>query len=69
MIVKDGGSGLERCLRSVVPFVDRVIIGDTGSSDGSREVARRAGAEVIDIPWEQDFASARNRVLAERKCD
>lgn len=69
MIVKNGGSGLERCLRSVVPFVDRVTIGDTGSTDESRDIAREFGAEVIDIPWEQDFARARNRVLAQRKAD
>jgi len=69
MIVKNGGSALEKCLQSVVPFVDRVIIGDTGSTDESRDVARGFGAEVINVPWEQDFSRARNRVLAERKCD
>ena len=69
MIVKDGASSLGRCLKSIAPFVDRIVIGDTGSVDDSQAIARDHGAEVLDIPWEQDFARARNRVLERRKCD
>lgn len=69
MIVKDGAPVLGRCLRSVASFVDRIVVGDTGSADGSAEIARGFGAEVIAIPWEQDFSRARNRVLERRKCD
>lgn len=69
MIVKDGAPVLGRCLASVAPFVDRIVIGDTGSSDESKSIARGFGAEVIYIPWEQNFAYARNRVLEQRKCD
>ena len=69
MIVKDGGSDLARCLDSVAPFVDRMVVGDTGSSDDSRRIARAVGAEVIEVPWRQDFAQARNEVLRHRKCD
>jgi tetratricopeptide (TPR) repeat protein len=69
MIVKNGAPVLERCLRSAAPFVDRILIGDTGSTDGSQDLARAFGAEVIDIPWEQDFSRARNRVLQMRKRD
>jgi tetratricopeptide (TPR) repeat protein len=69
MIVKDGAPVLGRCLSSAASFVDRIVVGDTGSGDESAAIARELGAEVIRIPWEQDFARARNRVLAERKCD
>lgn len=69
MIVKNGASTLARCLESVSPFIDRIIIGDTGSSDATPEIARRCGAEVISIPWEQDFGRARNRVLEHAQCD
>ena len=34
MIVKDETHVIERCLRSVAPFVDRYDITDTGSTDG-----------------------------------
>jgi tetratricopeptide (TPR) repeat protein len=69
MIVKDGASVLARCLQSVAPFVDRIVVGDTGSSDDSATIARKFGAEIVSIPWEQDFARARNRILEHRKCD
>ena len=69
MIVKDGAPVLSRCLNSVASFVDRILVGDTGSADDSVEIARGFGAEVIAVPWEKDFSRARNRVLAERRCD
>ena len=69
MIVKDGGADLERCLASAAPFVDRILVGDTGSNDDSKAVASRFGAEVIEIPWEQDFSKARNQVLEKCECD
>jgi glycosyltransferase involved in cell wall biosynthesis len=69
MIVKDGGATLERCLKSVSTFADRIVIGDTGSTDESIAIARACGAEVVLIPWEDDFSLARNRVLQQRKCD
>jgi tetratricopeptide (TPR) repeat protein len=69
MIVRDGASVLSRCLQSVAPFVDRMVVGDTGSTDDSAAIARKFGAEVVSIPWEQDFARARNRVLEHRKSD
>jgi Flp pilus assembly protein TadD len=69
MIVKDGGATLARCLKSVSSFADRILVGDTGSTDESAAIARAFGAEVIAIPWEEDFSRARNRVLQQRKCD
>jgi tetratricopeptide (TPR) repeat protein len=69
MIVKDGAATLARCLASVTPFVDRIVIGDTGSTDETPEMGRRFGAEVLTIPWEDDFALARNQVLEQRRCD
>jgi tetratricopeptide (TPR) repeat protein len=69
MIVKNGAATLGRALKSVQPIADRILIGDTGSDDDSREIARALGAEVVDIPWEDDFSRARNRVLAMAQCD
>ncbi len=69
MIVKNGAATLPRCLQSVAPCVDRMLVGDTGSSDASPEVCRALGAEVVRLPWEDDFARARNRLLALATCD
>jgi glycosyltransferase involved in cell wall biosynthesis len=63
MIVKNEAQHLEKCLRSVQGLVSEIIIADTGSTDGSMEIARRSGARVIEVPWEHDFSKARNRAL------
>jgi len=69
MIVKNGAAGLARCLRSVQGVADRITIGDTGSTDGTCEIADRFGAKVVAVPWHGDFAAARNSVLAHAECD
>jgi Glycosyl transferase family 2 len=69
MIVKNAEATLARCLESVLPLADEIVIGDTGSTDTTVSIARKYGARVIDVPWERDFARARNRVLAEGRCD
>jgi tetratricopeptide (TPR) repeat protein len=63
VIVKDEQDNLPECLRPLVGLVDEVIVGDTGSSDRTREVAASLGARVIDIPWQDSFAVARNQVI------
>ena len=58
---------LERCLKSLQPLRDEIpcelVMADTGSDDGSREVAERYADILIDFPWINDFAAARNAVL------
>jgi tetratricopeptide (TPR) repeat protein len=63
MIVRNGGEYLRHCLISVQGIVDEIVIADTGSTDSSVELARSFGAQVIDIPWANDFAAARNQAL------
>jgi Tfp pilus assembly protein PilF len=69
MIVRDGRPALARSLKSAQPAVDGMVIGDTGSTDASREVARQFGTRVLELPWEDDFAKARNAVLAVCRAD
>ena len=63
MIVRNGAATLPNCLASAAGITEQIVIGDTGSSDGSAELARDLGATVFDLPWEDDFARARNAVL------
>jgi len=68
MIVKNEAENLKELLPAVKNAVDQIIIGDTGSSDGSMETARRFGADVFNVPWTNDFAAARNRTLEKVRC-
>lgn len=63
MIVKDGAKTLRNCIASVAAITDQIIIADTGSSDGSPQLARELGAEVFDVPWQDSFAQARNAAV------
>ena len=60
MIIKDEEKYLARCLASVKPIVDEMIVVDTGSADRSKDIAIAFGAKVYDFDWENDFAEARN---------
>jgi glycosyltransferase involved in cell wall biosynthesis len=69
MIVRDAAATLDGCLRSVKGVVDEIVIADTGSSDSTLEIARAYDARIIQISWENDFASARNQALAKVSAD
>jgi O-antigen biosynthesis protein len=60
MIVKNEEKNLPRCLLSLKPLVDEIIIIDTGSKDRSRIIAELFGARVFEHPWTGDFSTARN---------
>ena len=64
MIVKNEEKILERCLDSVADLVDEIVIADTGSTDATKEIARRYTEKVYDFPWIDDFSAARNFVFS-----
>jgi glycosyltransferase involved in cell wall biosynthesis len=66
MIVKNEAAVISRCLDSVLPIVDRWLIVDTGSTDGTqaiiREHLRALPGELHERAW-QDFAHNRTEAL------
>lgn len=60
MIVKNEESVLARCLDSVRGIADEIILVDTGSTDATKDIARRYTDKVFDFVWVDDFAAARN---------
>lgn len=67
MIVKNEAHVIERCLRSVRPYIDSWAIADTGSTDGTQDLVRGLlgdlPGELVERPW-VDFAHNRNEALA-----
>lgn len=64
MIVKNEREHLPRCLQSAQPYVDEMVVVDTGSEDGTPEIAASLGAKVGYFEWCNDFAAARNYALS-----
>jgi len=69
MIVKDEEPHLARCLMSVKPIVDEMIVVDTGSDDRTKSIAAALGAKVFDFAWTNDFSEARNYSLSKASAD
>ncbi|MDP9799904.1 GT2 family glycosyltransferase [Catenuloplanes nepalensis] len=64
MIVRDEAASIGASIDAVTPFVDEVVVYDTGSVDDTVAVARAHGARVIDGFWDEHFGDARNRAIA-----
>ena len=60
---------LPSCLESVADLADEIVVYDTGSTDRTVELARAAGARVIEGYWDDSFARARNAALAQARGD
>lgn len=69
MIARNEARCIERCLFSVRAHVDAMFVLDTGSTDGTPELARRAGARVGHFDWCDDFSAARNAALEQADAD
>jgi glycosyltransferase involved in cell wall biosynthesis len=69
MIVRNEQEMLPRCLEAAAPAVDEIVIVDTGSEDGTIEIARSFGARVIEQTWSGDFSVARNVSFEHATCD
>ncbi|PTT81248.1 glycosyltransferase family 2 protein [Pelomonas sp. HMWF004] len=64
VIARDEAPRIGRLLDSVRPWVDEMLVLDTGSRDDTAAVAAAHGARVSRFAWCDDFAAARNQALA-----
>jgi GT2 family glycosyltransferase/glycosyltransferase involved in cell wall biosynthesis/tetratricopeptide (TPR) repeat protein/SAM-dependent methyltransferase len=63
MIVRDNARTIRPCLESIRPWVDEMIVVDTGSNDETPHIAEELGARVFYFPWCDSFSAARNESL------
>jgi tetratricopeptide (TPR) repeat protein len=55
-------------VRSVIDYVDRLLLVDTGCTDGSVQLVKQIAGDKLELrcfPWQHDFAAARNFALAQ----
>src|SRR3989344_859109 len=72
MITKNEEKSLADCLNSAKDVIDEIIIVDTGSTDKTKEIAKKfcdmrtrsqLTAKIYDFKWIDDFSAARNESL------
>src|SRR5579871_2891219 len=63
MIARDSARTLRAALESIRPWVDEMVVVDTGSQDETASIAAACGAQVSHFPWCDDFSAARNESL------
>ncbi len=61
VIGRNEGERLRICLQSALGKVDRIVYVDSGSSDGSQEMAKSLGVEVVELDLSIPFTAARAR--------
>lgn len=59
---------LPGCLESL-RWADEIVVADMASQDGTRDIASRYGARIIDMPLEPIVERVRNRAAAECRGD
>ena len=60
MIVKDEDYHLGECLEMARPYVDEIVVVDTGSTDNTPQIIDQQADVRGDFEWVEDFAAARN---------
>lgn len=61
VIGRNEGGRLRRCLGSVLPAAPATMYVDSGSTDGSQQMARNLGAKVVELDMSRPFTAARAR--------
>ncbi|HUV70140.1 MAG TPA: glycosyltransferase family 2 protein [Terracidiphilus sp.] len=51
-----------------VSWAQEIVVVDSGSTDATVEIARKAGARVFETPW-KGFAAQKNWAIAQATCD
>ena len=69
MIVKNEENNLNNSLLNVAPFVDEIVIVDTGSTDNTKLIASKYTDKVHDYTWCNDFSKARNFSISKASND
>lgn len=68
LITRNEAHRIERCIASI-KWADEIIVVDSGSTDGTAELCRRHGAQVVVAEDWPGFGPQKNRALEHARCD
>ena len=60
IITKNEKNKLEQCLKALQGLDVEIVVVDTGSTDGTKEMAAGYTDRIFDFVWQDDFSLARN---------
>ncbi|MCM1173596.1 MAG: glycosyltransferase [Blautia sp.] len=60
IIARNEEKNIEKCLAPLMPYHFEIIVVDTGSTDRTKEIARKYTDLIYDFEWVNDFSAARN---------
>ena len=63
ILAKDEQANIYKALDSSADIADEIILVDTGSTDDTKDIAKKFNAKILDVDWEDDFSKARNAGL------
>ena len=67
LIVRDNEQTIRPCLESLLPWMDEVVVIDTGSLGRTPQICEELGARVRHSPWQDSFSQARNVSLEQAR--
>ena len=66
--MKNEENNIERCLESVKPFSDEIIIVDNGSTDHSVDIAKKYATRIINSP-DTLVDEGRNKIIKSKSIE
>ena len=64
IITKNESAKLEKCLQRLQPYGFEIVLVDTGSIDGTKEMAKQYTSHIHNFAWCDDFAAAKNYAIS-----
>jgi len=67
LLTRNEEQNVPRAIGSVRGIADQVVVADTGSTDRTAAVAAELGAEVYQMPWQDDFGAGCNFAIEQAR--